>query len=281
LGDKWWEPGNYSSPIYDWPRFTDIIHQSLVLAYHKSGNGRYLHPLHQSARLRRDYLESYGTSDKEWEPGSMEWCASRLGEVINVALLKYRIISGDTDYDDLLMQDADGFGNLQLTGNPDRFTSELDHLSDAFRFNKAVYTTEVRHTDRVFAFPDYYLAYYYDFSSARRLAGLLYQSVTGDPGHRSYFPLEAVSWKSNVGDLASVVLMNRVDFLLIHIFNFTEKNSHVIRTKMLQTGNYSLEVRDPASSDVHAFEVFIQGSGSEVELQLFPRREQIVSLTLI
>jgi hypothetical protein len=281
LGDTWWEPGNYSSPIYDWPRVTDIIHQSLVLAYHKSGNGRYLHPLHTSARIRRDYLESYGTSDQDWEPGSLEWCASRLGEVIHVALLKYRIISGDTDYDDLLRQDADGFTNLQLTGNTDRFTRELDHLSDAFRFNKAVYTTEVRHTDRVFAFPDYYLDYYYDFSSARRLAGLLYQSVTGDPGHKSYFPLEAVSWKSKVGDLASVVLHNRKDFLLIRIFNFTERTSFTVKTKMLQAGKYVLEIRDPSSSEVRVSEVGIQGSGSQVELPLFPRREQIASLTLI
>jgi hypothetical protein len=281
MGDKWWEPGNYSSPIYDWPRFTDIIHDSLVLAYHKSGNERYLQPLHASASLRREYLESHGSSEKEWEPGSREWCASRLGEVINVALLKYRSISGDKAYDDLLLKDADGFGHLQLTGDPEKFTSDLDRLSNAFRFNKAVYTMEVRHTDRVFAFPDYYLAYFYEFSSARRLAGLLYQSVTGDPGHRSYFPLEAISWKSDVGDLASVVLQNSADFLQIRIYNFTEKTSHFLKTKMLKAGNYYLEVMDPISSDVRRSEVSIKDPGARVELQLFPQREQIASLTWI
>jgi hypothetical protein len=198
-----------------------------------------------------------------------------------VALLKYRIISGDNAYDDSLVQDADGFGHLQQTGKRDKFTRELDYLSGAFRFNKAVYTTEVRHTDRVFAFPDYYLAYFYDCSSTRRLAGFRYQSVTGDPGHRSYFPLEAVSWQRDVGDLASVVLQNRGDFLQMYIFNFSERASHWIRTKMLQAGRYSLEVKDPATSDVSRSEKFIQGSGSRVELQLFPGREQIVSLSLI
>ena len=281
IGDLWWEPGNYSSPIYDWPRLTDIIHDALVLAYHKSGRERYLLPLQTSALLRREYLETHGPSQKEWDPGSPEWCASKLGEVINVALLKYRIISGDTEYDDLLEQDADGFAHLQLTGKRDKFTAELDHLSDAFRFNKAVYTTEVRHTDRVFAFPDYYLAYFYDYSSARRLAGYLYQSVTGDPGHRSYFPLEAVSWESDVGDLASVVMQNRGDFLQMRIFNFSDRASHRMRTKMLQAGKYSLEVKDPATSDVNRSEKSIQGSGSLVEIHLFPGREQIVSLTLI
>ncbi len=280
LLDQWWEPGNYSSPIYDWPRLTDIIYETLVLAYHKSGNERYLKPLHESARLRREYLKAYGPGGTAWEPGSLEWCASQLGEYIHVALLKYRIISGDTAFDDLLEKDAGGFGRLQLTGNPDGFATELDRLADAFRSNKAVYTGEVRHTDRVFAFPDYYLGYFYAFASARQLAGLLYQSVTGDPGHRSYFPLEAVSWKSKVGELASVVTLNRGDRLEILIYNFTERTSHMIRTKLLKPGNYSLEIKDLSSAEQYISKVSITGQGSLVELSLFPHREQLISLAM-
>jgi hypothetical protein len=281
VNEEWWKPGNYSSPIYDWPRFTDIIYETLVLAYHKSGNKRYLEPLRESVRLRREFIQTQGQAGTEWEPGSKPWCASRLGEVIHVALLKYRIISGDTAYDDLLVKDADGFANLQLTGDPDRFTAELDRLSDAFRFNKAVYTVDVRHTDRVFAFPDYYLGYFYEFASARRLAGLLYQSVTGDPGHWSYFPLEAISWKSDVGNLASVVTLNREDRLEVMIYNFTGRRAHIIRTKLLKPGNYALEITDRSTAEIYRSTVSIAGPGSELELELIPRREQKLMLALI
>ena len=110
---------------------------------------------------------------------------------------------------------------------------------------------------------------------------MLYQSVTGDPGHRSYFPMEAVSWKSDVGDIASLVTLNRGDFLQMRVYCFTDKTFHAIRTKMLQPGSYLLESRDLASGERKKSELSITGSGSEVELNLFPRREQMVSLTMI
>lgn len=280
IRDEWWTPGNYSSPIYDWPHRVNNIYDSLVLAYHKSGNESYLQPMIESARLRQEYIEAHGLAKKEWETGSKEWCASQLGDVFSVALMKYRIISGDTAFDDLLIKDANGFGHLQITGNPDKFAEELQRLSDAFRFNKAVYTVEVRHTDRVFAFPDYYSNFFYEAASARQLAGLLHQSVTGDPGQFSYFPLEALSWKNDVGDVASVVMINRGDHLAIRVYNFTDKTSLVIRTKLLQAGNYSLEIKGLSFPQTHRSQLSIAGPGSELVLPLFPRGEQIVTLKI-
>ncbi len=287
INDQWWKPGNYSSPIYDWPKRLYTVMDSLVLAYHKTGERKYLEPLFESTRIRREYLARYGTPSnpsgpgpENWEPGSLEWCASQLGEMVTVALMKYRNISGDTSYDDFLSSDANGFGNFQLTGNSERFEQELDYLADAFRFNKEVYTGEVRHTDRVFAFPDYYLNYFYEAASARMLAGLLHQSVTGDPGHYSYFPLEAISWKTDVGDLASVVLINKKEHLKIQVFNFTDKFTFRIKTKMLIPGNYSLEIRDLSSGEIRRSSVEIEGYGTVVDLPLFPGREQLIRLKM-
>jgi hypothetical protein len=239
---------------------------------------KYLQPLFESTRLRQEYLEEYGRKTREWEPGSIEWCASQLGEMVTGALMKYRIISGDTVYDEFLKQDADGFGNLLLTGNLGLFQEELNHLADAFRFNKAVYTDEVRHTDRVFAFPDYYLNFFYEAASARKLAGLLQQSVTGDPGHYSYFPLEALSWKTDVGDLASVVLVNTDKHLEILAYNFTSKSSYPVKIKMLKAGNYSLEIKGRSTEEKRISQVSIAGPGTIVGLDLFPKREQTVIL---
>ncbi len=266
INEEWWTPGNYSSPIYDWPGKTEYIYSTLVQAYHLSGDRLYLQPLILSAKLRKDYIHIHGTQEMEWIPGTEEWCGAMLGGMLGPALLKYRLVSDDRQFDELSMKDAGGYARLLLSGDLKGFTQELGDLSRAFSHNKEIYTGEVRNTDRVLAYPDYYHQFFYNAPSSRRLAGLLYQSLTGDAGYQSYFPLNAVQWDTAVGDIASVVTRNQSDRLEMLVLNFSNRTAIRIRTKILSEGTYDLQISSEGGTVITKNTIPISGSNARVEL---------------
>jgi len=79
---------------------------------------------------------------------------------------------------------------------PRSLSAALWSVAEALRYNFEGYTSEVRWTDRVFAFTSNYLNDYARPPLPRVDPGLLYGSATGDLGRVDYVPLNAVRYFS-------------------------------------------------------------------------------------
>lgn len=277
IGENWWEPENTHEPIYNWPGGIEYIYFSLLLAYQISGAEKFLDPIKAAADIRKEYVSQ--KNPKPGIPGSLNWCASQLGGELAPVLAKYRWLTGDQSYDELLKNDANGYLQYALFNNFGAFEEELNFHADAFRNNQAIYTSEVRNTDRVIAFHRNYLKHYYEnLPSPQRVCDLLMSSVTGEMGNVGYFPVNAVRWLLAPEDLAVLVTESSEEHFKARIFNFRETLRTIpAELYLLEEGNYHFEVKDESGTVYDQGEVEI---GTSRVLAFEVPGERLVDLLL-
>jgi hypothetical protein len=81
----------------------------------------------------------------------------------------------------------------------------------------------VRYTDRILRFPSLFSAGFVGKTSSPVRSpdtGLLYSSVTGDPGGAGYFPLNAVRWLTGSRNIAALVTDSGTERFAAELFNF-------------------------------------------------------------
>jgi len=218
LSEDWWDPRNHrQASLYRWPSAMRQMLNTLLLTHHISGDPKYLAPIESMAAIRRAYLEA--PPGGEAPAGTPDWCAQRMGFLSGV-LAKYRRLTGDARYDELLMQDADGYVRYRLTGDRSTIHRELERNAGAFRRNREAYCSEVRWTDRVFAFERNYAHYYADPPLRRPSIALIYRTVTGDLGDPLYFPMNAVRWLTPAQDIAVLVTADAPTGLEADLYHF-------------------------------------------------------------
>jgi len=203
--------------LYSWPAFpVTAMTSALVQAHVQTGEARFLQPLRQMAELRRAHLAA---GDPDGPPGSAAWAAHRLPAVINDALAKWRQLTGDSRYDDLLRADAGGYVRFLLDGDEAALTRALEATARTLSVNWPLYTSEVRYTDRVLSFPQ---AWPRAVASGldRIDPALLYSTVTGDPGRVETYPLNGARWHTLPRELAVRVAVNRRDRFAADLFHF-------------------------------------------------------------
>ncbi|MBN2128967.1 MAG: hypothetical protein JW741_05695 [Sedimentisphaerales bacterium] len=204
---NWWDPHNHGEyTLYLFPSAMNLMTRTLLLAWHMTGQEKYLEPIRSMAKARLAYLEAPPTDDPA--PGSQAWCAARLGGLSN-ALAKYKLLTGSREFDALLERDMSPYMRYRLDGDTGSLTAALQQNAQALRVNFPGYTSEVRYTDRVLRFPSLFGS---DGILNRTVPeirtpnpGLLYSSATGDPGGADYFPLNAVRWLTPPRDIAALV----------------------------------------------------------------------------
>ena len=152
VGEKWWEPGNYSSPLYDFPSAMSLMLNTLVQTAHLTGDAAYLAPLHSMTAARLDWMAA-GRPDAA--PGSRMWCAARL-ESLGGAVSKYRFVTGDTSFDALLRAELEvPYVQFRVGGKAQgkaRLAKALEEAAASLRGNFPGFTQEVRYTDRTMRF---------------------------------------------------------------------------------------------------------------------------------
>ena len=233
-GAKWWEPKNYGTRLYDWPSAMGMMTNSLLQTAHMTGDRRYLEPLLSMARIQRKHLADPPRGPK---PGTEAWCAARMG-FLPPTLAKYRFLSGDKQFDDVLLRRASPYVRFRLQTDLEGLTQRLKACVDALRVNFEGYTTEVRWTDRVLRFPGGYLAHT-EHPLPSPDPGLLYSSATGDPGGVGYFPLNAVRWLTPPRDIAALVTDNGPTHLIAQLFHFGDKPRPIAaELYLLRKGRY-------------------------------------------
>ena len=270
-GEQWWVGEHYPSPIYDWPGPVSYIAYAFLLAYHQTGSRKYLEPIKKMAEIRLNYLSN--PPEHEPEAGSLAWCAAHLGSFLPGPLAKYRMLTGDTSYDAILKKDADGYIRYRLSGDIADFEEHLRFLKKAFDHNRARYTSEVRNTDRVFAFDDYYLTYYYEnVPSARALTSLLGHAVSGEVGSPGYFPMNAVRWLMPPTNLAVLVTGSGADHFAAQVFHFGNQVRTVLaELYLLKKGKYLLRVQDNAGKTLTSSPVDISADNKQIQFQVPPQ----------
>ena len=274
VGAAWWKPENHTDdPLYVWPSAMSLMTNSLLLTYHMTGETRYLEPLRSMAAARLDYLEQPPSGPVE--AGSRAWCASKLGGLSQV-LGKYRLLTGDPSFDPLLQRDAAPYLRFRLWHDEARLVSALASTAQALRTNFPGYTSEVRYTDRVLRFPAMFgrNGMYPDalegFPSPG--TGLLYATVTGDPGSPNAAPMNAVRWITRPRDFAALVSDAGADRFTAHVFHFgTSPRKMAADLYLLKPGEYTLEVR---AEDEEAVETAfsVTGPRTRVPLTIPPAR---------
>ena len=133
---------------------------------------------------------------------------------------KWRILTGDTRYDDLLREVGDAYTRSYLTGDTtpveDKLQRALEHGMNQFghgamRYNLPMLTSEVKYTDRIF------------------VGGhdVLFSMYTGTPGSAVYCPAYAVTWQDTGRHFAALVRKAERDHLKVQVYSFEDRPNSV------------------------------------------------------
>lgn len=245
-GKPWWEPfsAGHNDALYNWPGATRLMTSTLLLAAHQTGDPAYLQPIKSMASIRlRHRKETSADTAKLAANGGEEWCARQLGGFLSDALAKYRCVTGDKTYDELLAADASPYFNYRLTGETKSLVRALNKNVTAFRSNWEAYTAEMRWTDRVISFTRNFLQYLPEPAPPSPSPEILYNTVTGDPGNPLIFPLNAVRWLTLPRDIAALVKDAGPAGLKADLFHFgPQARELAAEFYLLKPGNYTLTI---------------------------------------
>jgi hypothetical protein len=221
LGRDWWHPENRGeAKLYRWPSAMSMMTDSLLLAYHMTGDEKYLAPLRSMAAIRLEYLKDRPKGEPE--PGSQAWCAAEMS-FLDGTLAKYRRLTGKSEFDELLSRTSGPYP-LSDSANRSGLAAALKSCAESLRINFPAYTSEVRYTDRVLRFPRLMqegMMFPEAVAGIREPnPGLLYSTATGDPGDCGYFPLAAVRWHTPPRRIAALVTTAQSDRFAADLYHF-------------------------------------------------------------
>ena len=269
-GKNWWQPENYGSGLYDWPSAMSMMTSTLLLTSHMAGDGKYLAPIESMAAIRRAFLENPPADPVA--PGSTAWCARGMSGFLSDTLGKYRLLTGDSRFDRLLMSDANGYVKFRLKGDKKPLVKSLLTNARAFRVNKECYTSEVRWTDRVFTFPGRYLNRYAEPRLATHKIHLMYCSVTGDFGNPLYFPMNAVRWKTTPQDIAALVTDSGKTHFTAELYHFgSDPREMGAEFYLLAPGQYKWTLTS-GGEEISRGQVEVSGQRTPIRFTLPARR---------
>jgi len=275
---NWWSlipEGERMWYYYGFPQAVTEMADALLLSWHITKEGRYLQPLRSMANVRREWLKQ-GLGHADLAPGTMLWAARSLEQLAGT-LAKYKLLSGSSDFDDVLTRDLPEF-SVSAGADRTRLVTAFRHAAAALRVNWAGYTSEVRYTDRVIRFSsifsqtDNMLPGRSDPKIVDFKALPLYAAVTGDPSQvMGSFPLNAVRWLTSPRDLGVVVMSNSGTRFGAELYHFgAAPRSMAARLHLLAPGKYSWILRSAAGKVADGMLVMEPGKG-EIQFVLPPK----------
>lgn len=231
----WLDPGcALNRGAYAYPRALSGLMRTLVFTAHASGDASLLAPIESMAAHRREALQSGVGAE-----GSATWAASEASGSLADALAKHRLLTGDSSYDDLLLEDGDAATVARVLGDPAQVHASLARTRQGLAFDREAFTSEVRFTDRIVKFHSKYA------SRTADVAGLdlttVYAVLTGDLGDPLYVAQPAVRWRTEPTDFAAQVLTSSPTELTAELYAFgdADRSLHV---EMLRPSSGSWEV---------------------------------------
>jgi hypothetical protein len=275
-GEHWWDPRHHGEPtLYEWPSAVGKMCDALLLTYHMTGDAKYLAPLRSMAEVRLEWLKNPIDSP---QPGSRPWCGRQLGFLANT-LVKYRMLTGSDEFDELLAHDAGNLASAEIDPSDPALVKSLERTARALAVNFPGRTSEVRWTDRVFAFArlfgeDMLFPQAVPACNSRPDLNLLYATATGDRGNFLVFPLNRVRWLTEPRNIAALVTRQGPDQFCAELFHFGESPRRIeAELYLLKPGLYDVRVLDESGTQLgDATLLQVDGPRSRIELQLPPQQ---------
>lgn len=293
VGEKWWLPENYETPLYDFPSAMALMLNTLVLTYQMTGDQTFLVPLRTMAAARLDWIKAGRPNAPE---GSRLWCASKVDQ-LGGAIAKYRFVTGDSSFDALLHEEREvPYVQYRLASDDNtmgRLGQSLFDLAGVLHSNFPAYTQEVRYTDRVMRFPVLYQpGWMLEKGSPTTIVeagvmamglnrlNLLYNTATGDPGDPLYFPINAVRWRTPPREIAALVTDSAPDRFAARLYHFGA-NPRAIGAELLllKPGNYRFTLSDTRDGKATQSGTFaVSASTRTLSFQLPSQKEQFLRI---
>jgi len=225
------------------------------------------------ARIRLKYLADPPAERPE---GGEAWCAAQLG-FLNETIAKYRVLTGDQSFDALLAGGGSPYMGFRLTGDRAGLESALAGSANAFAFNFAGYTSEVRYTDRVTRLPQVWKGEARlsepQWQSTTPQPELVYATVTGDPGNPLYYPMNAVRWLTEPRGIAALVTASDPTRLEAELYAFDEApRAMAAELYLLAPGRYTVTLSDAAGRPLSQAPLVVAGARARIAFELPPRR---------
>jgi hypothetical protein len=287
MGREWWRPKIYFNDMYAWPSKMENLTKTLLLTHYMTDDDKYLEPIRSMIRIRLHYAKK--PLEGEPLPGTAAWCATNGGQFGNgmnsflpETAAKLRALTGNKAMDDVLLKSPNTSGYLKMRLNSDRthLVKELGSNAEAFRMNKPSYTSETRFSDRVLNFTEFFYNRGNGWSYPTPDVGLLYSTVTGDPGEPQYFPMCAVRWLTRPRAFAALVTASGRKKFNAELYHFGDNVREMgANLYLLRPGNYSMTLTDAEGKLLSTQDITIQDRVSRLSLHIPPRtlcRLQIV-----
>ncbi|MBS3764549.1 MAG: hypothetical protein KGZ25_14720, partial [Planctomycetes bacterium] len=271
----WWKPQNYHNDLYAWPSAMMLMTKTMLLTYHMTGEEKYMEPIRSMADIRIRYLDE--EQPEKLEPGSAAWCvfsgSPRFGNgmkrFLPETLAKYRLLTGDPQYDRLLQADADGYVQMRLDNGKEALVKDLEQNAKAFRINKPGYTSEMRWTDRVMTFNARWGNEGNGWDWPTPNTSVLYASATGDPGDPRYFPMNAVRWLTEPRAFAALVTESGQEQFTAKLYHFGEKTRDLnAELYLLKPGKYKLTLSEEGGKELQTRELTVKGPRTPISIDL-------------
>ena len=280
-GENWWDPRHHDEPtLYQWPSAVSKMTDAMLLAYHMTGNERYLEPLRSMAAIRLESLKHSGTEPPA--PGSRLWCGRKLGFSVRHAgqvqavdrTRRVRRLAGPrrphASRSTRPIRTARGWPSRSAR-RPRRWRSIFP--AERARFVGPIACSPVA---RLFG-PDMLFAEAKPACNRRPDLALLYATATGDRGQFLVFPLNAVRWLTEPRDVAALVLDRGNDRFSAELFHFGERpRPMAAELYLLKPGRYTFTLVDDAQQPIVAPAPFtVEGPRTQIRFEL-PARKRCV-----
>jgi len=259
--DEWWQTKGYDD--LDAMGYTSKLYHLMLAVWAETRDDSLLEPLFAAMAAARAVR---GRTGGAFRPGSLEWVGRlhQSGKVFDV-LEKWRLLSGDKRFDDLLLPRATGTTRFRLSGDASRLEGELRGAVEGLARNLPMITTEVLFTDRA-GLPG---------------SDMLMPMLTGSAGNPTYYPIHAVTWQG-VGDSAAAFVTGAERTSLdVMLYSFADGPHRVTaRLWRLEPGTYEvvLAADSPAEAPLLRRSLKLWEKGTPLAIDLPPRRPLRLSL---
>ncbi len=239
---SWYAPG-YGSYAYP-GGYVDKVYDVLLAGYEMSGDPSLLEPIKFGLEALREMPDSDRDPSK-YAAGSFEWAIRAGIDIMGMAGANYRMLTGDTSYDDILVrispphsqfmmgaERAKGAGELATAAEPllKKLQTDLAEMNT----NPELRTTMVQSTDRIYV-------------CGTRIIDSMSTGVTNGVadlrGSEVVWPTYQVTWKGTEGKVAVLLKKATPDRLTILLYNFADKPLHLTpRVWRLKPGAYEISL---------------------------------------
>lgn len=265
-----WHQANMFWRYFNWPQAdgSKMLDQ-LLFTYTLTGDTTLLTPFHATL----DLVRAHATTTTNAAPGSAAWAAQVLRRKRGFwsVIGQWRLLTGDTRYDDLLLAYGTPYLRYRLTGDEGHLATITGGILNKVRYNWPLVTSEPFVTDRVYITP-----------RIRRgtSRGELQAMFTGDANGEGASPYLAASWENTSDGFAALITDTGTQQLGVDVFLFDDAETTVtLRLWQLASGTYALRLTDRAGSVVYESNVSVEQRGQRVALPLPARRLVHLHLT--